>query len=176
MKAVQVASAILLYMSRTIAILMMIIILYALAVVLFYQANHSTSLPIRVLSSGEFQIFYPFTQKPFLLGEYSAGYLFSNFITIILYSIFAWLLSSVFNAFRQTKLFTRKAVKQLMRFSLINLILPAVFIISLVAFNRELSDAFRITVLHFIIAMFAYFMAAIFKQGLELQEEQDLTF
>ena len=31
-----------------------------------------------------------------------------------------------------------------------------------------------VAVIHFILGVFAYFLAAIFKQGLQLQKEQDL--
>jgi hypothetical protein len=50
------------------------------------------------------------------------------------------------------------------------------FVILLLVFRAELFDMIRIGVLHLVIGVFAFFMAAIFKQGLLLQEEQDLTF
>ena len=50
------------------------------------------------------------------------------------------------------------------------------FLVLLAFFGHEIIDILRITLLHLVIGVFAYFMAAIFKQGVHLQEEQDLTF
>jgi purine-cytosine permease-like protein len=65
---------------------------------------------------------------------------------------------------------------KLSRFYLTNLIVPAAFLVLLAFFGHEIIDILRITLLHLVIGVFAYFMAAIFKQGVHLQEEQDLTF
>ena len=90
--------------------------------------------------------------------------------------MFLWLLSGVFHAFKQVKLFTAKGVVQLSRFYITNLLVPFLFLLLFLLFRNEMSDLLRIILLHVIIGVFAYFMAAIFKQGLLLQEEQDLTF
>ena len=59
---------------------------------------------------------------------------------------------------------------------MINLIVPFVFLALIAVFGEEMIDIVRIILLHLVIGVFAFFMAAIFKQGLVLQEEQDLTF
>ena len=100
----------------------------------------------------------------------------SDLLTITFYGLFLWLLSGVFHAFKQTKIFTRKGVLQLSRFYMINLIVPFVFLALIAVFGEEMIDIVRIILLHLVIGVFAFFMAAIFKQGLVLQEEQDLTF
>jgi hypothetical protein len=158
------------------AMIFCIVALYALAVILLSLNNPSSSLPIRITENGAFQIFYPFTTTPFLLGDYTASYLVSNLSIIAFYSIFLWLLSGVFHAFKQPRLFTQKGVMQLSRFYVTNFIVPLIFLILLALFGEELADIFRITLLHLVIGIFAFFMAAIFKQGLILQEEQDLIF
>ncbi|MCW3108985.1 MAG: hypothetical protein JWQ09_3491 [Segetibacter sp.] len=176
MKTVRHTATILFYLSRIMAVIVFVITVYALTVVLLSLNNHSTSLPIRVLDNGSFQIFYPFTKTPFLLGDYTLSYLLSNLLIIAFYGLFLWLLSDVFHAFKQTRLFTQKGVMQLSRFYITNLVVPLVFLILLAVFGEELLDIFRITLLHLVIGVFAFFMAAIFKQGLLLQEEQDLIF
>jgi hypothetical protein len=45
-----------------------------------------------------------------------------------------------------------------------------------VVYGSELVDIVRIIMLHLVIGVFAFFMAAIFRHGVVLQEEQDLTF
>jgi hypothetical protein len=86
------------------------------------------------------------------------------------------LLSGVFHAFKQDRLFTKNGLLQLSRFYMVNVIVPVVIMLLLLIFKQEVEDIVRITFLHLIIGVFAFFMAAIFKQGLVLQEEQDLIF
>ncbi len=176
MKTVRHAATILFYLSRIMAVIVFVITLYALTVILLSLKNLSPSLPIAITDDGTFRIFYPFTQTPFLLGDYTSSYLVSNLSIIAFYSLFLWLLSGVFHAFKQPRLFTQRGVMQLSRFYITNLIVPLIFLVLLAVFGEELLDIFTITLLHLVIGIFALFMAAIFKQGLILQEEQDLIF
>lgn len=175
MKTVRPVAGILFYLSRFASIVVLLIASYALFVILIYEKNPASWLPISV-SGDTFQIFYPFTRKVFLLGDYKTSYLVGNLSTIFFYGVFLYMLGSVFHAFMQEKLFTRKGVVQLSRFYIINLVVPVVFIVLLAVFGQELIDIVRIIMLHLVIGVFAFFMAAIFKQGVVLQEEQDLTF
>jgi hypothetical protein len=176
MKTVRPIARVLFFLTRILAIVISIVAVYALGTILLYENNRSARLPIEVYSNGSFTIFYPFTKNPFLLGDYSTSYLVSNLATITFYGLFLWMLSGVFHAFKQTRIFTRKGVMQLSRFYMINLIVPFVFLALLAIFGDEMIDIVRIILLHLVIGVFAFFMAAIFKQGLLLQEEQDLTF
>jgi hypothetical protein len=176
MKTVRLVAAILFYIARIWAIFIFIIAGYAIGVVAIHLIAPTASLPIRVLEDQTFRIYFPFTRKVFLLGDYTSSYLVTNLVMIVFYGVFLWLLSAVFHAFRQQKIFTRRGVIQLSRFYIINLIMPLLFLILLLVFRTELFDMIRIGVLHLVIGVFAFFMAAIFKQGLLLQEEQDLTF
>jgi predicted permease len=90
--------------------------------------------------------------------------------------LFLWLLGGVFQAFKQERLFTKKGFSQLSRFYSVNLTVPVLILIILAVLGQEVQDIIRITFLHLVIGVFAFFMAAIFKQGLFLQEEQDLIF
>jgi len=175
MKTVRPIAGILFYLSRFVSIVVLLIATYALCVILMYESHPSSWLPISV-SNDSFQIFYPFTKKVFLLGDYKASYLVGNLSTIFFYALFLWMLGNVFQAFRQKKLFTAKGAVQLSRFYMINLLVPFVFIVLLAVFGQDLIDIMRIIMLHLVIGVFAFFMAAIFRQGVVLQEEQDLTF
>src|SRR3954470_21044274 len=104
MKTVRYSAGILFYFSRIAAYIVTTITLYALAVLLLYQ-NGLHSLPIEVTHKA-FTIFLPFSRIPFLLGDYTPSYLISNISTVAFYAVFLWLLSDVFQAFRQPKLFT----------------------------------------------------------------------
>lgn len=175
MKTVRLIASILYYISRIISVVVLSITLYALVIIILYQANPSLSLPFQILDDGSFQLFLPFTHTTFLLGDYTSSYLVSYLLILAFYGLFLWLLADVFKTFKQTRLFTPNGVLRLSRFYITNLIVPFVFILLLIVFGNELMDIVRITLLHLVIGVFAYFMAAIFKQGLVLQEEQDLT-
>ncbi|HYH16151.1 MAG TPA: DUF2975 domain-containing protein [Flavisolibacter sp.] len=175
MKPVRFIASILYVLSRVLSISVLLVTFYALTVVLLYENSHSSALPFQVVSDGSFRLFLPFTRTTFLLGDYTTSYLVSNLMIMGFYGLFLWLLADVFYTFKQTRLFTPKGVTGLSRFYITNMLVPFVFIFLLVLFGEELLDIVRITLLHMVIGVFAYFMAAIFKQGLILQEEQDLT-
>jgi hypothetical protein len=166
---------ILFYISRTTAWLYLATGLYALVVILAHRISPSTGIPLEIFEPGSFHIFYPFTRTPFLVGEDTNIYMFTLLAILFGYGIFLWLLSNVFYAFSREKLFTRKSVKDLSIFYLLNLVVPLSILLFYLFIGESLSDIVVITCLHFIIGIFAYFMAAMFRQGLLLQEEQDLT-
>jgi hypothetical protein len=175
MHPVRLIANLLLYVSRILALLIAIIALYALLVILLHGALPSASLPMKVLADGSFRIYYPFTNTVFLLGDYSSGYLFSNFFAILFYGTFLWLLGDVFKTFRQQRLFTATGVARLSRFYITNLTVPLLLVSVFALSGEPLATMLPIILLHAVIGVFAFFMAAIFKQGLNLQEEQDLT-
>jgi hypothetical protein len=175
MKTVRLIAGILFYISRGAALVFLATALYAAIVVVLYRYTAASWLPIK--TEGDFfTIYYPFTHTAFLLGDYTTSYLFTYLFTVVFYGFFLWLLSGVFHAFKQKKLFTEKGAVQLSRFYITNLLMPFLFFVLFLFFRSEMSDIIRIMFLHLVIGVFAYFMAAIFKQGLVLQEEQDLTF
>jgi hypothetical protein len=174
MKSVRLVSAVLFLVARLVAWIFLLAFAYAVMIILLSK-NTTLDLPISV-SGDRFTIFFPFTRTPFLLGEYGSNYLFFYFFMIAFYSAFLWLLSDVFAAFKQTRLFTKKGVLKLSRFYIINLSVPLLFALVFVFAKQDLPDLIRITGLHLVIGVFAFFMASIFRQGLILQEEQDLIF
>lgn len=177
MKTVRFVATILFYLTRILASLYLISFVYSAVVLFLSFQSDVTWNPIVMTADNGFEILYPFTDAPFLLGEYTKLFILEMLLGIGLYGVFLWLLSDVFLAFRQPKLFTSDSVKKLSRFYIVNLTIPGIvfLILSLFSdFSEERSDMVMLTVLHFIIGIFIFFMASIFKQGVELQNEQDL--
>lgn len=133
-------------------------------------------LPIHI-SDARFEILIPATDKPLFLGRYTSWGIIEIALGMGLYGLFFFLLSRIFNAFRQQKLFTSQAIKSLSDFSKANLILPPAFLIFLYFHPDYLVEGGEILVtsLHILLAVFALFQAAVFSEGFTLQQEQDLT-
>ena len=123
-----------------------------------------------------FAVCYPFTQTPFLNGDNNWGYILFGFLLhLFFYGLFFWIVSNVFKVFFQPKLFTENGVKQLKYFYLINMFIPPILaLMAKIVMGRIEEGLDIVAVIHFILGVFAYFLAAIFKQGLKLQKEQDL--
>lgn len=170
MKNVKIISTILFYISRIVAILYLLTTFYSLVSIL-------TGWNYIIRDNNQyFTIFYPFTETPFLNGENHWGYKIFNFLVPIgFYGIFFLLASNVFDVFKQPKLFTQYGVNQLKWFYLTNLFLPSLTIFLATVFAGEIEEGLEwVAIVHFFLGIFAYFLSAIFKQGLSLQNEQDL--
>lgn len=147
---------------------------FALTLISFIALTTGWGLGIKD-EGKHFVVFYPFTTKPLMLGEYNLPYIIFYFLSVIgLYGLFFLLVSNVFKVFYQPKLFTAFGVRHLKRFYLANFIIPGALVL-VTSFFTEVDDSSEILVaLHFILGVFAFFLATIFKQGLNLQNEQDL--
>ena len=168
-------AGILFQLTRFLSVFYWLIAAYAF-IITALALNGVSGLPVSGEGSGVLTIFYPFTEKPFLLIDTDRSFLITSSLVVIFYGIFLVLLTRVFDAFRQERLFTPKGVRSLTSFYAANFLLPIAAIVVLLATGEPIGDLIIITVLHFILGIFIYFMTAIFKQGLELQNEQDLTF
>ena len=170
MQNVKTVSKILFYVTRFLAILYFSISAHSIIALI-------TDWSLTTKDNGKyFQICYPFTQKPFLVGENNLGYMIFNFLLpLSLYGLFFLLVSNIFKVFFQPKLFTLNGIKHLKRFYLGNLILPSLSVLLASIFTNKVEDPFEFLIMiHFILGVFTYFLAAIFNQGLSLQNEQDL--
>lgn len=165
---------ILFYLVRSVALILFFIGIYALIILSLSLYTHTNGLPIEVKDTS-FIIFYPFTKIPFLAGDHTTEYLISSSVITILYGWFLWLLGGVFNAYRMPKLFILKNVNRLKAFYIFNFITPLAILSYLLITGEPVQDVLVIIFLHLMLGVFIYFMAEIFKQGLLLQEEQDLT-
>lgn len=121
------------------------------------------------------QINYPFTNESFLNVDNNLSYMiFSFLLPLFLYSIFFLLSARLFKVFFQHKLFTKENVIELRRFYLYNIFVPLPLVI-IARFFLEIENViWGLVFVHFILGIFILFFANIFKQGLQLQDEQDL--
>ena len=150
-------------------------LLYLLTV-LYSSACLITGWGTNIYGEGKYlHILYPFTQTPFLNVDNNTAYkLFSYLLPLSFYALFFLQASQVFKAFTKPKLFAIPNLGQLKRFYWLNLLLP---VISTVAASVFVPIEGIITILigvHFILGIFAFLLAEIFRQGLKLQNEQDL--
>jgi len=170
MKNVKIISTVLFYITRFLAIFYLAITFYSLVSLLTEWSY------IERENGKYFSICFPFTETPFLNGENNWPYKIFNFlIPLGFYGIFFLLLSNVFNVFKKPKLFTQYGVNQLKWFYLANIFMPSLTILLASIFAGEIEEGLEwVVIIHFFLGVFAYFLAAIFKQGLQLQNEQDL--
>lgn len=126
--------------------------------------------------NGEFlHINFPFTEQPFLNIEDNYPYIIFSFLTVLLsYGIFFWLSAIVFRVFFQEKLFTADHIRQLTIFYRYNIFIPLPLVIVASFFVEVESMIWGLVFIHFMLGIFCLFLANIFKQGLHLQNEQDL--
>jgi hypothetical protein len=169
MKQIRKISKVLFYVTRTIAFLYVLTSIFGFVSFAFKTQNFELTK-----DAASFQINFPFSHTPFLVGQNNPSAIWEMILGILIYSLFFWLLSNVFNAFEQPKLFTEKNVKTLQIFYIANFIIPILMLIFLVI-NQNFSTSFwSVALLHILLGVFIYFMTIIFKQGLHLQNEQDL--
>jgi len=151
-----------------------------LAIAYFATAAHSaisflSGAALRFTNDGKyFEVLLPFSTQPYLRGDNNTWYIIEMIAFMGLYGLFFWLVGNIFKTFREKKLLTVKGVRRLKIFYLLNFLAPLPFLVLHFAFSYEVSIIVILTVLHAVLGVFAYFMAAIFRQGLKLQNEQDL--
>lgn len=118
---------------------------------------------------------YPFTSKPFLNVDNNLPYILSSFLSVLLfYGLFFLLTAQVFRIFYQPRLFIRLHITSLQRFYLYNLFVPGIATLISLLFVPVEAIVWGLILVHILLGVFAYFLSAIFKQGLNLQNEQDL--
>jgi len=168
-KKVQVISKTLFYVTRLLGILYFLMPLYSLVCVVTGWATGPYG------DGAYLHIYYPFTNIPFLNIDNNIPYIIFEFLLPLgLYGLFFWLTGNVFKAFYQPRLFTGFGVKQLRNFYVANLAIPLPALLLSNVFAEADGITFALVIVHGILGIFAYFMAVIFKQGLKLQNEQEL--
>lgn len=169
MNQTKIISRILFYICSVLAAGYLITALYALLCL-------ATGFSVTSYGNGQFlHINYPFTQQPFLNIEDNYPYIIFSFLLVLIpYGIFFWLSAKVFKVFFQPKLFTKEHILQLKRFYLFNIFIPLPLVIIASFFVEVESIIWGLVFIHFMLGIFCLFLANIFKQGLHLQNEQDL--
>ncbi|AZB35866.1 MULTISPECIES: DUF2975 domain-containing protein [Chryseobacterium] len=169
MNQTKIISRILFYICSILSAGYLITSLYALLCL-------TTGFSVTPYGNGKYlHINYPFTQQPFLNIEDNYPYIIFSFMLVLIpYGIFFWLSAKVFRVFFQPKLFTKDHILQLMRFYLFNIFIPLPLVIIASFFVEVESIIWGLVFIHFMLGIFCLFLANIFKQGLHLQNEQDL--
>lgn len=135
----------------------------------------SSGWSLNIIEDGRrFEVCYPFTHTPYLLGEYNTGYMIMFLLLLGLYGLFFLLVGNVFSVFTKTKLFTAYGIRHLRIFYLGNLVLPLLAMLLISAVYEVESPLQILVILHMLLGVFSYFMAAIFREGYYLQNENDL--
>ncbi|MES2810868.1 MAG: DUF2975 domain-containing protein [Bacteroidota bacterium] len=169
MKIVRIIASFLYVLTRIAAFFYSVTAIYALVNCLFEGPFFEK------MENNRFAINFPFTEKHFLLGSvYTLEYVAEMVLGLGLYGLFFFVLSNVFKTFKQERLFTKSGLKHLKQFYQFNLLLYPVAIVIWTLFSFEDFPFFAMIVAHAIMGIFIFFMAAIFEQGVNLQNEQDL--
>ncbi len=111
-----------------------------------------------------------------------SGYILQNnlattILTLAAKFVFFYLLILIFKEFKSNKMFTTKIIRYLNIFAVINLCMPLIVGVFYLIIYEEifLKRSFEEGYPYLIIAIFSFFLAAIFKQGFQIQQENDLT-
>lgn len=169
MKLVRIIASFLFVIARITSFFYLVTAIYALVNCVFEGPFFER------IEINRFAINFPFTRQHFLLGsEYTLEYVSEMVLGLALYGVFFLVLSNVFNAFRQERLFTKNGLKNLKQFYQFNLLLYPFLAIIWSLFSIEDFPFFAMIVAHAIMGIFIFFMAAIFEKGVNLQNEQDL--
>lgn len=118
---------------------------------------------------------FPFTVTPFLNIENNTAYkVFSFLMPLLLYGFFFLLSARVFRIFFQPRYFTLENLARLRYFYVANVFIPLPLTV-ISAFFVEVNPAIWLLVfVHFMLGIFSLLLANIFRQGLNLQRDQDL--
>lgn len=97
-------------------------------------------------------------------------------ISLLFYSLFFYSLSEVFKTFGADKLFTEQVQHKLIHFAYLNLLVPFVYIVlhSMIIQDTHYTQL-PYALLHLVLGIIVFFIAALFNQGKQLQSENDLT-
>ncbi|WP_374464497.1 DUF2975 domain-containing protein [Chryseobacterium sp.] len=169
MNQTKIIARILFYICSVLSVGYLITVLYSLICLI-------TDFSVTPYGDGKYlHINYPFTEKTFLNIDNSYPYIIFSFLSVLItYGIFFWLAARVFRVFFQQKLFTQDNIRQLTRFYLYNIFIPLPLVIIASFFVEVESIIWGLVFIHFMLGIFCLFLANIFKQGLHLQNEQDL--
>ncbi|WP_268223420.1 DUF2975 domain-containing protein [Sinomicrobium oceani] len=155
--------------SRVLALIYFIVLGYSLFCLI-------TGRQIKISDNGQIvSVLYPFSETPFFNLENHKPYLILGFVLpLLLYAFYFLAASNVFKVFTLDRLFTKKNLKYLQLFYLINLFLPFPVAILCSIFIEIPNGLWMLSLVHFNLGVFIYFLAEIFAQGIGLQDEQEL--
>lgn len=130
-----------------------------------------------VVDNGRFTIPFPLISYFDIKGVYKPSIITSINLILLYISVFSLSLSMIFKSFKTEVLFNTKAINYLNLFALVNLgVFPVFYIIMrMVILKIPLLGGMHNLILSTILGILILFVSAIFKRGLKVQEENDLT-
>jgi len=125
----------------------------------------------------QFQIPFPPFTETYIKGFYQQNIIVTITLAMLFFGVFFFLLSNILKTFKAKKLFTTKAVRQLHYFAILNLLIGPIlyFVIHFLIMKKNNFNDLHNLILLLILGVFVLFIAAIFKQGYQVQHENDLT-
>lgn len=126
--------------------------------------------------NGRYKMDIPLTGT-FIQGDYQLNVIITISIGLLFGTVFFYMLSSIFHAFKAKVLFTKSAVSLLKYFALLNLVAgPVIYVlIHFVIMQKTNFRDIHNLILHLLIGIVALFVAEVFKKGFFVQQENDLT-
>ena len=129
------------------------------------------------LIENRFKIPIPLFPELFIKGYYEQNIIVTITLVMLYFGVFFYALSLIFKSFKSKKIFNENVVRSLNRFAILNLVVfPVLYIVIhfLVMKKSGYNDIHNL-ILSLILGIFILFIAAIFKKGLKVQNENDLT-
>jgi hypothetical protein len=113
----------------------------------------------------------------FMKGDYQFNVILTVSLTLIFSTIFFFVLSDIFKALKEDVIFNHQAIKNLHYFTVLNLgVGPALYLlVHYVIMQKENYRDIHNLILLIIFGIVALFLTNIFKKGVRVQNENDLT-
>ncbi|PIB31488.1 DUF2975 domain-containing protein [Maribacter sp. 4G9] len=129
------------------------------------------------LKGGRFTIPFPLLSYFDIKGDNKTSIITSITLILIYCGGFLYSLSMILKSFKSAVLFNAAAIRHLKVLAIINLLVfPIVYLsLRLIILNISIMNGIHNLILSLIFGVFLLFVAAIFKRGLKVQSENDLT-
>jgi hypothetical protein len=171
MKTVRIVSTTLFYLARILAVFYLAIFIHA------FIASFARTSSLHIVKNGtRFEIFYPFTHTPFLLGSYTIGFINTMLMTFSLYALFFYLLSNVFSTFSQSKLFTQRGLRHLRLFYLSNFTFPFLALLIASIISEVATFTVALVVLHLLLGGLCLFYSSHFSTRIKTPESTGFIY
>lgn len=129
------------------------------------------------VQGGRFTIPFPFFSDLDIKGEFRTSIITSITLILIYLGGFLYSLSMILKSFKSAILFNSSAIRYLRILAVINLLVfPILYLlIRIVILKSSIMGGIHNLILSLIFGVFLLYVAAIFKRGLKVQTENDLT-
>ncbi|MEM1259705.1 MAG: DUF2975 domain-containing protein, partial [Bacteroidota bacterium] len=129
------------------------------------------------VNNGRFTIPFPLFPYFDINGIYKTSAITSMVLVLLYIGAFLFSVSMILKSFKSKVLFSTNAIRNLNAFAVINLVAFPIFYLALRIFILRIPvlGGLHNLFLSFILGIFILFVAAIFKRGLKVQNENDLT-